>query len=158
MSRGRGDHYSHWHVHAAHNVLCYQEKYKVNTYIRVDQPSGVPALTVIWPVKDSFADATDRFNYRLFKNSGWYDDDVPMGVNKMTKETAVCISDQFFSGRDQCNYSPFCRIPSQRVMSAGFMKSRPYGSSKNWYPVPSKHYLRRESHSSQRPPNRMKDA
>lgn len=65
-------------------------------------PPDVPAMTVIKPVSELFANSLDYRNYNLIRKSTCYEENVTNELNKLTKKTAVQTKDRTFSGTDPC--------------------------------------------------------
>lgn len=70
----------------------------MNKINRFAQPPDASSLAFLRPVKEVFADAVDHQNYRIIKKFFLSDNGITNELNKMTKKTAVQISDWTFSG------------------------------------------------------------
>lgn len=71
-----------------------------NHYHRKDNPSDVPGVTIIKPVKKVLDNTIDYRNQRHIKKSARYDYNVSNELNKMRIKTAVQMKKQTFSGND----------------------------------------------------------
>lgn len=89
------------HVQPAHILGLRHETYKAKQQQPAHEPSNNPGLTVIRLVSGVLTNAIDFPSYRLIKKSAWYDDDVAMKWNNITRKTAVRMNERAFSGINQ---------------------------------------------------------